>query len=166
MGTVLLGFDTLQAIARWRSPAHWVRVPSAAVPEIAARAGASSVLIASDDATVSERPSDRPPASVPALPFDVRALAGPLEPEKLSRLRVALAQAGEPMRVFVAEATVDGSPVLVAGLESERGRADRTRDALLSLLPVTLYRGLQIVAMTDPYLSAALRTVDRPIYEC
>ena len=164
----LRAFDNPPAVATWRSPARWIHVPTTAVPELAARAGASSVLIASDDGTVSERPAARAPDSIPALPFDVRALAGPLEPEALARLRLALEEALEPMRAYVAEATVDGSPVLVAGLEWERSSsliADRVRDELLSLPPVRFYRGVQIVAMTDPYLSAALRAVDKPIYE-
>lgn len=169
----LLLFTSTDAMRRWRRSARFLAAPGAALLKLADRLGVSRVVVDVADRGRRILPATGPaePELIGAGPWRVRALAGPIDPRALFRLRRRLAAAPPVTAAYLVESTAGGRDVLlllfeVAGLSDQAAAAlveDLTPD-LLSLLPAEPYVAVQVGVLTDPAFAEAVRAADEPVY--
>jgi hypothetical protein len=169
----LLLFTSTDAVRRWRRSARFLAAPGTALLRLADRLGVSRVLVDVADAGRRILPAAGPgePELIGAGPWRVRALAGPVDPRALFRLRRRLAAAPPVTASHLVESTAGGRDVLlllfeVAGLSDQAAAAlveDLTPD-VVPLLPAEPYVAVQVGVLTDPAFAEAVRAADDPVY--
>lgn len=169
-GGALLAFSGVEAVRRWRETARFVAVPQDGIEGLARRAGAGEIV---QDVAGPVRTKTRVDAAaeVAAPPYGLRGLAAPLDPLAVGRLREVSSRHPAIERMWVVEATIDGSDVVVAAFQVEAGHEDAgalvrsLTPEVVPSLPVDLYEGVQLVVLTDDEVAGAVRASDEPIYE-
>jgi len=169
----LLLFTSTESLRRWRPVARFVSAPRQDLLALAGRLGAVEVVLDAAGPNEKHLPaggSGRRP-SPPSDPWEVRALASPVEAARLFRLRRRLAQFTAVFALYLFEVTVDGQEVLAAGFEVQGLTDEGSRAAVRAaardigpLLPVDLYAGAQFILLSDARLAERARAVDAPVY--
>lgn len=162
----LLVFSGVEAVRRWRETARFVTARSDEIAGVARRVGASEIV--QDVAgPVRMRTPVAGTGAVGSPPFDVRGLSAPLRGPDVDRLRELLSAHPPIEKAWVVEATVDALPVAVAAFQVEPGQDDVVRGlvpAVVPLLPVDLYGGVQVLVLHDNEVGRAIPSADEPLY--
>ena len=166
----LLVFSGVEAVRRWRETARFVAVPQDGIEGLARRAGAGEIV---QDVAGPVRTRTRVDAApeVIAPPYGLRGLAAPLDPRAVDKLREVSSRHPAIERVWVVEATIDGSGVAVAAFQVEAGHEDAAAlvrsltPEVVPSLPVDLYEGVQLVVLAGDEVADAVGAADEPLYE-
>jgi SseB protein N-terminal domain len=168
-GEYLLVFTSVETVRRWRSSARYLAAPGHELFALADRLGVGVLVDRAGPEPLRLEPAADRLLAMP--PPDVRALAGPLPPTFLFRLRRVLAAAPEVAEAYVVERAPDGEDILLAAFdvpgvskEGAEAAAQRLGEAVAPLLPVDLYARVEFLALADDHLSAAVRAADAPVY--
>jgi hypothetical protein len=172
-GRSLLLFTGTDPLRRWRRTARFLSAPGGDLVSLADRLGVSEVTVDLEGPRPVRLPRPGAPSTAPppADRWTVRALAGPVDPGALFKLRRRLEATPPVSALYLFEVTLDGRDLLAAGFEvegvSDEAAATVVRDAgrsISDLLPVDLYAAVQFLILADEELAARARAVDTPVY--
>ena len=169
----LLLFTSTDALRRWRRSARFLAAPGAGLLKLADSLGVSRVVVdvADPERRILPASGRGQPELIGLGPWRVRALAGPIDPRALYRLRRRLAAAPPVAAAYLLESTADGRDVLLllfdlAGLSDQAAAAlaEELASDVVPLLPAEPYVAVQVGILTDPDFAEAVRAADDPVY--
>jgi hypothetical protein len=169
-------FTSADAARRWRPSVSALSARGDRLLAMADRMGVAQVVVDPADPSptrllVTEGRAADPPGEGS---WRVRAMAGPVEPGAMHRLRRLLAASPAVASAHLVEVTDPRTrrDMLMVALEvpavSDPAAEGVARDLLpgvLSFLPGRLYDGIQVAVIADPTFRDEVRRADRPVYE-
>jgi len=170
----LLLFSSTDEVRRWRPSARFLSAPAPRLFELADRIGVARIAVdvAGREPVHLPAAGGGDPSLVGAGPWRVRAMAGPLDPRALFRLRRRLATTPTVTAAHLVEISVGRDDVLLLAVELagvDGVAADEVVRSLaadvVAVLPAGAYAAVQLgVLGEDPQFAEAVRAADDPVY--